>query len=303
MDIWSAMRPSIFKTLVPPALLVVLKALRNKLRSPDWEFAGYIWPTTSGEQQARGWNDESVASAYAARWPAYRAIAESTLPLAIIPEQVSAHDLGERPFNEYDLMFHNSNMTFAYCLARAAFGKRSIRVLDWGGATGHYYLLAKSLFPDLGIRYECVESPATAAVGRELLPNIEFRLDGQLGEKTFDLVIASGAIHYAEDWRELLRRLSGASKALLFLHQLPIVHRTRSFTVLQRPYSYGYHTEYVGWALNRTDVLKALKDNDLGLVREFIHGFKPDVAGAPEQPEYRSLLISCLHDTGDIEKT
>ena len=191
-------------------------------------------------------------------------------------------------------------MTFAYCLARAAFGKQSIRVLDWGGATGHYYVLAKALFPDLDISYECVESPATAAVGRELLPNIQFRLDGPLGERIYDLVMASCSIHYFEDWRDLLIRLSGASKALLFLHQLPIVHRARSFTVLQRPYSYSYETEYVGWALNRADVLRALKETHLGIVREFIHGFKPDVAGAPEQPEYRSLLVSCLTDQGRV---
>jgi hypothetical protein len=129
----------LFKQLLPPALLVVLKGLRYKLarRSPDWEFAGYTWPAATDGQQTGGWNVESVASAYAARWPAYRAIAESNLPLAIIPEQVPTHDLGAEPYSESDLLFHNSNMTFAYCLGRAAYGKRSIRVLDWGGATGH----------------------------------------------------------------------------------------------------------------------------------------------------------------------
>jgi hypothetical protein len=60
---------------------------------------------------------------------------------------------------------------------------------------------------------------------------------------------------------------------------------------VQRPYRYGYRTEYLSWCLRRDELLRATASQGARLVREFVHGFKPPVAGAPEPPEYRSFLL------------
>jgi hypothetical protein len=61
--------------------------------------------------------------------------------------------------------------------------------------------------------------------------------------------------------------------------------------VVQRPHACGYHTEYLGWFLNRDEFLSAAAGCGLGLRREFLIDERPPVPGAPEQAEYRGFLF------------
>lgn len=232
-----------------------------------------------------------MARRYEAVWEPFRTVVESPLPLAVVPEQVPDHDLGRDSYDAYDVMFHNSAMTFAYAVARAAGRSERVTILDWGGATGQYYLLARALFPDLAIEYHCKEVPETARVGRRLAPEVVFIDEDRDFDREYDLVMASNSLQYAEDWPRLLARLLGAGRGFVFLHQVPIVHRAATFAVMQRPYRYGYATEYVSWCFRRADLLQASREYGAVLTREFVHGFKPPVAGAPEPPEYRGFLL------------
>jgi hypothetical protein len=72
---------------------------------------------------------------------------------------------------------------------------------------------------------------------------------------------------------------------------VPIIHNATSFTFIQRPYHFGYSTEYLGWCLRRHDIIAVCESAGAPLIREFIGGFKPPVAGAPEPPEYRGFLF------------
>src|SRR3712207_8930127 len=54
------------------------------------------WPARSDGPRPRGWNEGSVARRYEAVWEPFRAVVASTLPLAVVPEQVPDHDLGRR---------------------------------------------------------------------------------------------------------------------------------------------------------------------------------------------------------------
>ncbi len=288
--------------VLPPVVLdAARKARRRVLRQPhEWEFIGYRWPSSPPGSRPQGWNQPSVAHRYEAVWESFRAVADSTLPLAIVPEQVPSHDLGRGPYDAHDVTFHNSTMTFAYALARAAGTSGQIRVLDWGGATGQYYLLVRALFPDLAVEYHCKEVPETARVGRQLAPDVVFIDDDRALGGDYDLVMASGSLQYAKDWPNLLARLLDASRGFVFLHQVPVVHRSPSFALIQRPYRYGYATEYVSWCLRRADVLEASRDGGATLTREFVHGVKPSVAGAPEQPEYRGFLLDVRRRQIDV---
>jgi putative methyltransferase (TIGR04325 family) len=280
------------KALLPPLALDLAREAKRRLRHEpvEWQFLGYSWPEFDAASQPRGWDEASVAARYAGVLPDYRRLAASNCPLSLVSEQ-APRDLGDGPYDSFDVVFHNSNLTVAYALARAAAGKSCLRVLDWGGAIGQHSLLAKGLFPELDLDYACLETPTTAAAGRRIAPGVRFieALPGP--DDRYDLVMASCSLHYVEDWRGLLGRLFTATRGYVFLHQVPIVHRVSSFTFVQRPYRYGYDTEYVGWCLNRQSLVDFLAQSRAGLAREFIHGFKPPVAGAPEQPEYRGYLM------------
>lgn len=213
--------------LAPPLILAAAREGRRRVRRepPEWEFVGRAWPAAPRTRQPRGWNEPSVARRYAAVWERYRAAADSTLPLSIVPEQAAGHDLAREPYDEYDVMFHNVTMTFAYALAQSARRRERLAVLDWGGATGHFYLLARALFPDLALDYAVKEVPETARVGRTLAPEVTFLDDDRPLDRAYDLVMASNSLQYAEDWRALLARLASASRGYVLLHQVPVVVR------------------------------------------------------------------------------
>jgi hypothetical protein len=57
----------------------------------------------------------------------------------------------------------------------------------------------------------------------------------------------------------------------------------------------AYGLDYVGWVLNRDEVITAADAASLTLVREFLLGYRPLVAGAPEQDETRGFLFRTPH--------
>jgi len=72
---------------------------------------------------------------------------------------------------------------------------------------------------------------------------------------------------------------------------MPFVLQAPSFVFVQRPYMYGYNTEYLGWCLNLTDFLNETSRLGLELVREFVVGERPRIINAPEQCQYRGFLF------------
>jgi putative methyltransferase (TIGR04325 family) len=281
------------RRLVPPLALDALREVRRRARKlpREWEAVPAGWRALQTDPHLRGWDVAAVAEANRRDFEALRAALESTLPLAVAPEHIPDQRLAGATFGEVDVLLHNTVLGFAYALARAARGRRELSVLDWGGGVGHYALVARALFPDLNLRYHCKDVPATVAVGRTLLPEVEFFADDACFERRYDFVFASCSLHYSQDWADVLGRLARASDGYLLVTQLPVVHRAPSFVFVQRAYQYGYDTEYLGWCLRREALLRAAAGYGLRLERELINGFKPPVYGAPEPPEYRGFLF------------
>jgi putative methyltransferase (TIGR04325 family) len=198
--------------------------------------------------------------------------------------------------NGPDHSIHNTFMTFGYVAALAALrGDRSVSILDWGGGLGHYWLLARALLPGVETEYHCKDLPATCDVGRRLAPEIIwYETDAECFAKPYDLVIASSSLQYAQDWRQTASLLAGSTRNLLYITQLPVVRFAPSFVVVQRPYRYGYNTEYFTWILNRAEFLDHMATLDVRLVREFLVEASLSVAGAPERAEYSGYLFSKL---------
>ncbi len=244
--------------------------------SPEWEHIPEGW-----SHPARGWDADVVADAYARKWPDYAAAIRAPNPLGVHHEtaEVLTGDAGA----------HNMLVTFAYVLALAADGRDRLSVLDWGGGLGHYQVLARSVLPRLTLDWHVQETPAVAARGRQLNPEVTFHDDESALGGRYDLVVASSSIQYAEDWRALLGRLAAAAERYLYVARVPVALHAPSFVVIQRPYVHGYDTEYLGWVLNRDELLAAAPS----LAREFLLDARFSAAGAPEDPvDHRSFLFT-----------
>jgi putative methyltransferase (TIGR04325 family) len=192
-----------------------------------------------------------------------------------------------------DLGSQQSVLAFGYVLALAARGKTRLSMLDWGGGPGHYAVLARALIPDVELDYHSRDLPPLAALGRELLPEDSFHSDDSVLGRRYDLVVASSSLQYAEDWHSTLAALAAATQVYLYVTRLPVALTAASFVVLQRAQAYGYETEYLGWVVNRDELLEQAAAAGLTLVREVILPAWLSAAGAPEEPVgHRGFLFA-----------
>ena len=283
------------KAVTPPILVLAAKVIAIKLglkteaspasvaipqeeppaQRPEWEYVPEGW-----SRSAKGWNVDAIVAAYLEKWPSYLRALEGPQPLGVYHEVASGETVGAE-----DESAHNMLVSYAYVLALAAHGKRRVAILDWGGGIGHYYPLSEAVLPGVEIEYHCKDVPKLAEAGRELFPDATFTDDDEVAlARTYDLVVASGSLQYAEDWRSMLGRLGRAAAPYLYVTRLPVALHVESFVVLQRAYAYGYDTEYLGWVLNRHELLRAARGARLELVREFLLIARFSAAGAPEEP-------------------
>jgi putative methyltransferase (TIGR04325 family) len=251
---------------------------------PEWEFVAEGW-ARSGE--IRGWRAEEVARAYREKWPQFLQAVEGPGPLGVNHEVPVG-----TPITRDDPLTQNAVLAWAYVLARARRDAGRISVLDWGGALGHHYLLARELFPELKLDYHCRELPAVCVEGRRVLGDVTFHDDDRCLGSTYGVVLASNSLQYEEDWPSRLEDLAGAAHDWLFLTRVPVAYNHPSFVVLQRAYRYGYGTEYLGWALSRHELLDAASAFGLRLVREFALLPPFSVDGAPDAVTHMGFLFS-----------
>jgi putative methyltransferase (TIGR04325 family) len=140
------------------------------------------------------------------------------------------------------------------------------------------------VLPGVDIDYTCRDLPILAERGRELFPEATFVFDDSCLDRRYDLVLASSSLHYSENWRGTLAGLARATGRYLLVTRVPLALSNPSFVVLQRAQRHGYGTEYLGWVLNRDELLAAAHDRGLRLVREFLLDAKFAAEGAPESP-------------------
>jgi putative methyltransferase (TIGR04325 family) len=281
----------IIKQIVPPILIDVASYLRKSNSHgergeppapPEWEYMPDGWRTR--DERIKGWNVESIVEAQKAKWPAFMRIVQGKGPLGVAHESPVA--------SAGDYQAHNVLMTFAYVLALTARNRDRISLLDWGGGVGHYCAVSRALLPGVTIDYHCKDMPLLCTQGREHFPEASFYEDeAACFRRSYDLVLASGSLQFSEDWKGTVARLAAVSGSYLFITRLPTVHAAAPFVVVQRPYQYGYQTEYLCWFLNRQELVDHTTSLGMELVREFLIQAQPPVHNAPEQADYRGFLF------------
>jgi putative methyltransferase (TIGR04325 family) len=248
---------------------------------PEWEYVAEGWDRL--DPAIKGWQVSAVLETYLRNWKNFCESLAGHAPLDLVPDS-----FGPSTGNP---ILHNIVMTYGYVLGRASRRRERLSVLDWGGNLGHHYLLARALIPDLELEYHCKDLPLFTDAGRGLLPEVHFHSDEACLSRAYDLVMASSSLQYSPDWRATLRQLARATGGYLYLTGYPVVSAVPSFVILQRPYAYGFDTEYLGWCLNRSEVLQVASEVGLKLVREFVVGHAPPIHCAPEQNHFWGCLF------------
>ena len=278
--------------VTPPVIADAARRVRRSRRSPvlpAWEVEPEGW---AAADSVPGWDVDGVVAAARARLPEFRAALTGPCVLAMGTEaayRVTTASVGAQ----------QEALVRAYALLGASRTRDHVSVLDWGGGLGFSGLLARAILPDaVALDYHCREQPKLVAAGREVVPEVQFWDDDGCFDRTFDLVVASSSLQYAEDWQPLLARFSAIATGSVLLTRVPVVEHHPAFVTRQRVAQYG--TEYLGWVFNRGDLLNAAADVGLVLDREFVLGYRPHVVGAPEQDETRAYLFgaSAVAGTG-----
>lgn len=147
------------------------------------------------------------------------------------------------------------------CAAEPGYGRRSVRILDFGGAGGvDYARLLGLLGAPSGdvVRYHVVDVPESCAAGREVWaddPRISFGdLPGP--SERFDIVYADGALHMVEDFGSLLARFAAYEPSCMLFCKVSL-HEGPSF--VRRQVNMGREMENAQWVLGFADLVAAAK--------------------------------------------
>jgi putative methyltransferase (TIGR04325 family) len=270
----------LLKDCLPPAILNFVRTLHPMNKFIEWEYVPEGW-----DYPARGWDEKSVTLANEKQWNQVKDRLETTRIFGCSHESLNASQ-------RFDLAYHNMIMIFGYALARVSWKKDDISMLDWGGGLGQYYLIAKRLMPDIKIDYTCKETTEMCECAKKFHTTAVFSnsSDFVLNQK-YDFILASSSLHYEKDWKKLINCLAQSTKGHLLVTYQPFVEKSPSFVFIQRPYQYGYKTEYLGWCLNKTEFIDEALKAGLYCIQEFIIGYSPAIKGAPEQNQYMGFLF------------
>jgi hypothetical protein len=111
--------------------------------------------------------------------------------------------------------------------------------------------------------------------------------------------MASGSLQYSEDWKNVVAKLAQACIGHLYITRMPVVRNSLSFTALQRPYCFGYNSEWITWFLQRDELVNCVEARNFQLLREFFIEPGPSVCGAPEQSNFQGFLFGRRADSPD----
>ncbi len=271
--------------MTPPLAIKTAYQLKRKLKG--WPLEWQLLP--GGFEQARrdakikGWNEQAVMDVYTDEIKAMQERLDAGIPIGLLH--------GDAPARFDEIFNHNFAQTWGWVLGRVAGQSAELSVLDWGGALGHYYVWARALRPDLKLDYTVKEMPIFTQQGAQLLPEVRFCSDTHeaLG-RNYDLVMASGSLHYEEDWRGTLRKILEVAHKFAFVTRLPMTNHP-AFVYVQRPYAEGYDTEYPSWCINRDEFLAEVEKCGWQVEREVVTGERIEIVGAPEVVQYRGYLL------------
>ncbi|MBP2316564.1 hypothetical protein [Azospirillum soli] len=242
-----------------------------------WVYVGAEWPAPV-DPQSGGWSFKDIAD--------------------IRRKQIA--DFRKRPpvFAAGDTILEQANTLIPAIALHHAQARRHgavdpVSVLDWGGAIGLTAEVLRLLVPAVPLTYTVKEVDDICRIGAELMPGIAFINDQDKAlAARYDLVIASGALHYSKDWMGLAAGLADASRNTLLIARQPTVRDMPSYVARQ----YAYGTAFTCWILNEREVVETFRRRGFEVVQRFLSGDACQIEGAPKQPTFHSYLLERVRD-------
>jgi putative methyltransferase (TIGR04325 family) len=280
---------TLLKQSIPPIFVPFLRNIYNwtqeKLTgtSNEMKYVKDGWSYLEKHPEVRGYNVADWIETCKKSLLAYKEISGRTDPLVPFGQDLTSDDA---------MIDHNRMMLLGYSMMLASRGSDCVSILDWGGALGHLYYIARAMLPEgTRIDFHCKDVPLVAEYGSRYVGDISFCADESCLARSYDLVMAHASLYYSEDWQEVFSGLAKSSHGYLLLTRIPFVTGVPSYVCLERLYRFHYNVEALCWVLNRMDFLNEAKRLGLELVREFITGQAYKIPGAPEQPVFRGFLF------------
>jgi putative methyltransferase (TIGR04325 family) len=179
-------------------------------------------------------------------------------------------------------------LAFAFAAARAADGKASLSVLDFGGGLGLYSTVAKLALRDKSVDYTVQELPAVAKAGAVARPSVRFISDEQQLAAAYDLVFAQGSLQYIKNWREQLAKLASRSASWLFLTRVLVLRTSPTAIVHQRIPD----DQFAFWCWNEAELLDFAASIGLALIQTIrFRDAYGSIAGVEELPTMCGYLF------------
>lgn len=267
------LRPRLRDRILPPFVADLLRDARHWLlpAAEGITFTAQGWQTPLPPN--KGYESEAVIASDLEEWhskwvPYQRQIALS--PSAPLPGDPATW------------------ANLACTLAVAAHGRRSLRVLDYGGGLCPLRIVAQAILPQVKLEFHCKEVPALACIGRTLHPEVTWHDDDACLEQAFDLIVFGCVLQYCRDWASLVQRAARAARGHVYIADLAVVMDSESYVAVQRIRD----ASLLMLQVNRCELIEATSAAGLRPVREFPRREHQRIVGAPERPTY----FSCLYE-------
>jgi putative methyltransferase (TIGR04325 family) len=183
-------------------------------------------------------------------------------------------------------------MDFADVLVEASKPAGALTVLDWAGGFGEFHWCARALWPDLPIAWHVRELSAVCDHGAAVFAETRFHDDDAAAfARRYDVVLASGALHHAADWRAVLGRLAAAAGQFLVILDLPVSESGAALFIQERPLAFLPGAAFATPVLPLPAVLQQLAAAGWTPARELAPSFAPPVAGSAPPVVYKSLVF------------
>jgi putative methyltransferase (TIGR04325 family) len=207
----------VLRQLAPPIIIFLYRAIRRSgLLPAGLRNVGPSWPTDT----TADWNDRSLFQEKITSWDAASSKLSDKGALGF-----SFDD--HNPLSRNNVSCSNLYMSYAYSVAKAARGNNNLKVLDYGGALGQYYLLSHSLFPEISFDYHCKEMEEAVKIGCKKLPYIKWHTSDDCLSDNYDLIHIGSSLQYAEKWKEKLEAMCTAASGYIFLGRTPLTRNTQ----------------------------------------------------------------------------
>ena len=132
-----------------------------------------------------------------------------------------------------------ASTAYSLCSVLASFQSSGVHVLDFGGAAGAHYFLARSVLPSTcKLKWLVVETPAMAEAAEKHLANDELHFLSNLSEAAItlgriDLVHTSGALQYVENPCAQLEKLVDLGAGRILLNRLGLTRGQKEVVTVQ----------------------------------------------------------------------